>query len=375
MEYLVTVIVALLVLLAIAICCDTFFMKVPPGKSLSTTSMSPVSVVIISDNNASELRRYLDVFLQQEYEPGYEVIVVVCKDEDGTSDVLKPYLGRPGFYTTFVPDTSRYMSKHKLAVTLGVKAAKHPLVLLTDADCCPLSNRWIATMAAQCTDDVDVVCGYSNYPADECHYKRFYRLHKDYALMREASAGRAYSTFSRNLLFRKDEFMQRDGFLGNLEHLRGEYAFMLNKYALGDSVAVCLSEEGQLVEQSPSHKMWRNKNVFYEHTHKGLARGRWYKCQMILETSALYACLLSSLAVTTFSAYRSDWLLMAVSLLVLLTLVLLKLLLAKRAMKLFSTHVPLMAVLPFELFMVWSKLAFAIRYRLADKYDFVSHKQ
>ena len=96
----------------------------------------------------------------------------------------------------------------------------------------------------------------------------------------------------------KDEFMQRDGFLGNLEHLRGEYAFMLNKYALGDSVAVCLAEEGQLVEQSPSHKMWRNKNVFYEHTRKGLARGRWYKCQMILETSGLYACLLSSLVST-----------------------------------------------------------------------------
>ena len=96
---------------------------------------------------------------------------------------------------------------------------------------------------------------------------------------------------------------------------------------------------------------------------------------MILETSGLYACLLSSLAVAAFSAYRSDWLLMAVSLVVLMVLVLLKLLLAKRAMKLFSTHVPLMAVLPFELFMVWSKLAFAIRYRLADKYDFVSHKQ
>ena len=101
------------------------------------------------------------------------------------------------------------------------------------------------------------------------------------------------------------QFMQRDGFLGNLEHLRGEYAFMLNKYALGDSVAVCLAEEGQLVEQSPSHKMWRNKNVFYEHTRKGLARGRWYKCQMILETSGLYACLLSSLMSEKFGLQYS----------------------------------------------------------------------
>ena len=371
----VTVIVALLVLLVIAVCCDTFFRKVPLRNSSSQTSLSPVSVVIISDNNASELRRYLDVFLEQEYEPGFEVIVVVCKDEDGTSDVLKPYQGRPGFYTTFVPETSRYMSKHKLAVTLGVKAAKHPLVLLTDAECCPLSNRWIATMARHYTDDVDVVCGYSNYPADECHYERFYRLHKDYALMCEAAAGRAYSTFSRNLLFCKDEFMQRDGFLGNLEHLRGEYAFMLNKYGLGDSVAVCVEEEGQLVEQSPTRKMWRNKNVFYEHTLKGLAGGRWYKCQMFLESFGLYACLLSSTAMAAFSAYRSDWILLAVSLVVLLLLVLLKLLLAKRAMRLLSTHVPLSAVFPSELFLVWSKLAFAVRYKLADKYDFVSHKQ
>ncbi len=36
----------------------------------------------------------------------------------------------------------------KLALTVGIKAAGNDWLLLTDADCIPQSDKWIATMAS-----------------------------------------------------------------------------------------------------------------------------------------------------------------------------------------------------------------------------------
>lgn len=55
----------------------------------SAENLKPVSVVIISDNNSVELDNNLKYFLSQDYSAGYEIIVVVSRDEDGTADVLK----------------------------------------------------------------------------------------------------------------------------------------------------------------------------------------------------------------------------------------------------------------------------------------------
>ena len=128
------VICAVLVVLALlSSFLDTFLRKVRAGgdgPSGPATPCRPVSVIVVADNNAEDLRANLDSLLSQDYEPGYEVIVVVDKDEDGTGDFLKAYGKRPNLYTTFVPDSSRYMSRRKLAITLGVKAAKNELILL-----------------------------------------------------------------------------------------------------------------------------------------------------------------------------------------------------------------------------------------------------
>ena len=114
-----------MVLLAVmSLLADTFFKKIPTDEGKVETGQGrPVSVIVISDNNARELQSGLQAFLSQDYPAGYEVIVVVDKDEDGTGDVLKAYGNVENLYATFVPDSSRYMSRRKLAVTLGVKAA------------------------------------------------------------------------------------------------------------------------------------------------------------------------------------------------------------------------------------------------------------
>lgn len=363
-----------LVLLSVmSIIADTFFRRIKVAEEGTEAAVEPVSIVIIADNNAREIERNLNTFLSQDYPAGYEVIVVISKDEDGTKDVLKTFKEHENLYVTFVPNSSRYMSIRKLAVTLGVKAAKHEWILLTDADCKPNSERWINNMMAS-RNGANMVAGYCNYDEEATDYQRFDRFYREYTFMRETSKGHAYATASQNLLFKKSVFMDNRGFLGNLKYLRGEYAFLVNKYAADTDVAVCADIDGGVTEQAPTQKEWRNVNMFYAETRHHLAHGFRHRLTFNFDMSLLYVALLAAVGSAAYSALTERWLIMPVSALVLICPFVFRTLNAKRAMRPFCVGVPLWKVVPFEFHILWHNIKNMIRYKFADKYDFISHK-
>ena len=129
----------------------------------SNHSGVPLSIILTPYKNAYELEHNLPLLLQQDYPAGYEVIVVVWKGDSETEDVLKRFADDPHLYTTYVPDSSRYMSRKKLGITLGVKAAKNDWFVLTDIVCQPASTQWLSRMAQHCDDKHDIVIGYTAY--------------------------------------------------------------------------------------------------------------------------------------------------------------------------------------------------------------------
>lgn len=372
------VICAVLVVLALlSSFLDTFFRKVRAGgdgPSGPATPCRPVSVIVVADNNAEDLRANLDSLLSQDYEPGYEVIVVVDKDEDGTGDFLKAYGKRPNLYTTFVPDSSRYMSRRKLAITLGVKAAKNELILLTDATCRPVSDKWISVMASRLDEGTDIVMGYSNYIHEAGLFKVFYRFHCEYSNFREACNGAAYGMAGNNIMFRKDVFMAGNGFQGNLKYLRGEYGFLVNKYAGHGNAAVETSCEGRVEDRVPTRKEWHSVNLFYRETRRHLDRSFSHRLAFNLDMLSLYAGLVAGAGSAVYTVLTQMWLMLPFSAVALFLPVVVRLLNARRAMRLFGESVPLWKVFPFELRLVWHNLRYAISYRFTDKYEFTSHK-
>lgn len=372
------VICAVLVVLALlSSFLDTFFRKVRAGgdgPSGPATPCRPVSVIVVADNNAEDLGANLDSLLSQDYEPGYEVIVVVDKDEDGTGDFLKAYGKRPNLYTTFVPDSSRYMSRRKLAITLGVKAAKNELILLTDATCRPVSDKWISVMASRLDERTDIVMGYSNYIHEAGLFKVFYRFHCEYSNFREACNGAAYGMAGNNIMFRKDVFMAGNGFQGNLKYLRGEYGFLVNKYAGHGNAAVETSYEGRVEDRVPTRKEWHSVNLFYRETRRHLDRSFSHRLAFNLDMLSLYAGLVAGAGSAVYAVLTQMWLMLPFSAVALFLPVVVRLLNARRAMRLFGESVPLWKVFPFELRLVWHNLRYAISYRFTDKYEFTSHK-
>lgn len=125
--------------------------------------LPPVSVIICAREESENLRRNLTAVLEQDY-PQFEVIVINDGDTDESEDYLTLLEEKyPHLYHSFVPDSSRYISRKKLAVTLGIKASKYDWLVFTEANCQPQSNQWLRLLARNFTSRTQVVLGYSGY--------------------------------------------------------------------------------------------------------------------------------------------------------------------------------------------------------------------
>ena len=343
----------------------------------------PISVVLYAHDNARDLERYLPAVLTQDYPANYEVIVVESKGEDDTDDVLKKLKQEhDNLYTTFVPDSARYMSRPKLAITLGVKAAKHDWIVLTDPVFMPNSDQWLKTMARNCTTGTDIIIGYSNFNDEASDYKRFERLLSQCYILREAQRNIAYRCDPGNLMFRKEMFIEGRSYDGNLKYIRGEYDFVVNKFARKGNTATETSTEAWMMEDVPSRKHWINSHLFYMETRKHLMRKMSHRLPFIVDQTALhlnFILIIAALIVSAIQGLRQgfdlfSYLLAGCACAALLITVTLRSLFASRTFKRFEAEIPSWKILPFELSVVWRHLMYNIRYRMADKYDFISHK-
>ena len=162
-------------------------------------------------DNARELEENLPAFLTQTYEPGYEVIVVDESSADNTEDVLKLLKNEyPHLYSTFLPKPDYNITRRRLALTLGVKAAKNEWVILTDINEKPASEEWLKEIAECIGNTTEAMIGYYRKKGTKIQF------FEDV-------------TEARRLIM-KAERKKGDGHKGeHLKYLRGKYNFIAVK--------------------------------------------------------------------------------------------------------------------------------------------------
>lgn len=219
-----------------------------------------VSVIVCARNEHRNLQDYLHALLTQDY-PCYEVIVVNDGSEDDTQVLLERCAAQcKHLYITFVPRGARVMSSKKLALTIGVKAANYDYLLLTDADCCPISRHWIRDMVQgfALSDKTEVVLGYGAYFEKSgllgslIHYDTLF-IALQYMGM--AQSGHPYMGVGRNLAYKRETFFNNDGFRGLLSERSGDDDLFVNKVANRNNTAVVCTRES--VTWSAPKATWR----------------------------------------------------------------------------------------------------------------------
>ncbi|HBZ34357.1 MAG TPA: glycosyl transferase family 2 [Bacteroidales bacterium] len=223
---------------------------VKAGKVAYREDQPGVSVIICARNEGRNLLNYLPAVLEQRY-PTFEVIVIDDGSIDNTHDVITIYSQKySNLHITFVPREARALSSKKLAITLGVKAARYDYLLFTDADCVPESDLWIAMMMRNFTDDTDFVLGYGAYFEDKTHLSRlisFDTLTIGMQYLGYAEIGIPYMGVGRNMAYRKRVFMDNRGFAGMLGVIAGDDDLFVNRYATG---------KGTRIEVTPESVIW-----------------------------------------------------------------------------------------------------------------------
>ena len=112
-------------------------------------------------DQAYELKESLPVFLTQQYEPGYEVVVVDESSTDETADLLKLLKNDyPNLYTTFLPKSEGYALSKKQAYNIGVKAAKNDWLIFANANHPPVGEDVLQAISDSIDTTADLTLGY-----------------------------------------------------------------------------------------------------------------------------------------------------------------------------------------------------------------------
>ncbi len=172
--------------------------------------------------------------------------------------------------TALFPDSSRYISRKKLAATLGIKASKYDWLVFTEANCCPQSNQWLRLLARNFTSRTQVVLGYSGYERGKGWlHKRvaFDNLFTSMRYLGFALAGSPYMGIGRNLAYRKELFYEHKGFSAHLNLQRGDDDLFVNHVATAENTRV-ETDANATVRMQPVFraKDWREEKIGYAST-------------------------------------------------------------------------------------------------------------
>jgi poly-beta-1,6-N-acetyl-D-glucosamine synthase len=218
----------------------------------------PVSIVICARNEDDNLTEFLPKILTQDYDD-FEVIVVNDCSFDNTENVIDEFLKVfPNLRKANIKEDDYYKHGKKFAMLVGIKAAKYNQVLLTDADCYPVSNQWLKQMALGFSPQKEIVLGYGAYEKRKGFLNTLIRFDTFVIAAQYLSAAiknKPYMGVGRNLAYTKELFFKEKGFSKHYHIISGDDDLFVNQASNDVNVNVCVSQDA--ITYSKAKKTFR----------------------------------------------------------------------------------------------------------------------
>jgi glycosyltransferase involved in cell wall biosynthesis len=213
-----------------------------------------LSVIICTHNDLENLQHNLPLILRQDY-PEFEVIVVNDASNDGTLDYLKKFQEENSHLQIIhIPDKKN--PGKKFALKTGIAQAKYPFVVLTDADCVPVSDQWLRQYAHYARNEKTVVLGYGKYEKKKGFLNtliRFDTAKIAIQYMSKALWKYPYMGVGRNMGYSKDLLPAHDQV--NAELASGDDDLFIQAVSKRSSFLVMLEKESFTL--SPAKQTWK----------------------------------------------------------------------------------------------------------------------
>ncbi|MEC7813795.1 MAG: glycosyltransferase [Bacteroidota bacterium] len=257
-----------------------FYLRVSIHKNnQDKKTLEKTSLIICARNEKENLEQHLESFLKQDYND-FELIVVNDRSWDNSIEFLNNMaLKYPKLKVVDIPDNQTDHFGKKFALTLAIKAAKYPQLLLTDADCRPIADKWIHKMINSFDESTDVILGASTYEKRKGILNKLIRF--DTAMiainyLSFAKAGIPYMGVGRNLAYKKKSYELAKGFKSHYYLASGDDDLLVNQIANKNNTKIVLDEESITISKPKENwKAWifqKNRhhttNVHYKFIHK-----------------------------------------------------------------------------------------------------------
>ncbi len=206
-----------------------------------------VSIIICCRNEEENLLKNLQDVVEQDYS-NFEVILVNHLSSDDSIDVMRAF---QKFYSNVrvinVQRSTHLKMGKKFPLSLGIKAAKNELILLTDADCKPTSKEWLKRMVAHYENDkTELVLGYGPMRKTKGFLNWFSRMETTYIAVNYfayALAKVPYMSVGRNFSYKKAVFEKNKGFKKHYNVLSGDDDLFLQETATRKNVSIEINEK------------------------------------------------------------------------------------------------------------------------------------
>ncbi|MCB0628487.1 MAG: glycosyltransferase [Saprospiraceae bacterium] len=233
----------------------------------------PVSVIICARNEAENLRKNLPHVLEQEY-PDFEVIVVDDNSSDKSWEILLDIKNKYPILQ-LIQLKEQTLPGKKVALSRGIEAARFERLLLTDADCRPVTKHWLSIMTQALQGTTEISLGYSPYNLHAGFLNIFIRFESIYTAIQYFSFALMklpYMGVGRNLAYVKTLFRKHQGFTSHVHIASGDDDLFINQAANGQNTAIIIHPDTFVVSTPKSS--WRS---YYYQKSRHLTTGSRYK--------------------------------------------------------------------------------------------------
>jgi len=219
------------------------------SKETPSKETPPISIILYTQNEPERLKVLLSELLSQNY-PTYQIVVIDDSPTAKTKELIATYaLPESRLYYTFVPKTAHFVSRKKLGLTMGIKAAKYNKLLFTDTTVTINTNLWIYSMARHFNQGKEIVLGCCSYHQHNSFFHRLAAYENLISTSLYASAailGKPYKGIGSNLAYSKNLFFQNKGFNKLIAFTSGEDDLLINAIATAENTTLTISPESIL---------------------------------------------------------------------------------------------------------------------------------
>lgn len=273
-----------------------FFLRLSfyKSKAIPVSQTNPVSVIICARDEARNLTENLPAVLVQETTSIHEVIVVDDNSYDESKYILEDFKKLHGQLQVIqLTQEAKVVPGKKFPLSIGIKSAKHEIVLLTDSDCVPASTHWVESMQNTYDENTEIVLGYGSFQKDNSFLNKLIRwetFHSALQYFSYALAGMPYMGVGRNLSYKRAVFFRHKGFAAHNNIPGGDDDLFVNIAATKHNTRINIDKNSFTISKpAKTWEQWKKQKRRHYTT------GKYYK--------ASHKLLLGLYALTHFLFY------------------------------------------------------------------------